>query len=81
MDSNLKYVGFAGVKKHWSKNGVKELQQSAMVVYGIAKLITRTVSKTLESMKKALLAEWKRKLKVVESQKMAALNTAKATVL
>ena len=57
MDSNLKYAGFAGVKKHWSKNGVKELQQSAMVVYGIAKLITRTVSKTLESMKKALLAE------------------------
>jgi len=80
-DSNLKYIGLAGAKTATDQmEGGEELQQSAMVAYGLAKPITGTVSKTSEAMKQAMLAERKRKLKVVEPGKKAASKTAKATV-
>jgi len=80
-DSNLKYVGLAGAKTATDQmEGGEELQQSAMVAYGLAKPITETVSKTSEAMKQAMLAERKRKLKVVEPGKKTASKTAKATV-
>lgn len=80
-DSNLKYVGLAGAKTATDQmEGGEELQQSAMVAYGLAKPITGTVSKTSEAMKQAMLAERKRKLKVVEPGKKAASKAAKSTV-
>ena len=80
-DSNLKYVGLAGAKTATDQmEGGEELQQSAMVAYGLAKPITETVSKTSEAMKQAMLAERKKKLKVVEPGKKAASKSAKATV-
>ena len=80
-DSNLKYVGVAGAKTATDQlEGGEELQQSAMVAYGLAKPITGTVSKTSEAMKQAMLEEHKRKLKVVEPGKKAASKTAKTTV-
>lgn len=80
-DSNLKYVGLAGAKTATDQmEGGEELQQSVMVAYGISEPITGTVSKTSEAMKQAMLAERKRKLKVVEPGKKAVSKTAKATV-
>ena len=80
-DSNLKYVGLAGAKTATDQiEGGEELQQSAMVAYGLAKPITGTVSKTSEAMKQAMLAERKRKLKVVEPGKKVASNAAKKKV-
>ena len=80
-DSNLKYVGLVGAKTTTDQlEGGEELQQSAMVSYGIAKPIVGTVSKTSGAMKQAMLAERKRKLKVVESGKMAPSKVAKSTV-
>ena len=80
-DSNLKYVGLAGVKTATDQmEGGEEIRDSAMVAYGIAKPIVGTVSKTSEAMKQAMLAERKRKLKVVEPGKKAASKVAKSTV-
>lgn len=80
-DSNLKYVGLAGAKTTTDQmEGGEELQQSAMVAYGIAKPITGTVSKTSEAVKQAMLAERKRKLKVVEPGKKAASKATKGAV-
>ena len=80
-DSNLKYVGLAGAKTATDQmEGGEEIQQSAMVAYGIAKPIVGTVSKTSEAMKQAMLAERKRKLKVVEPGKKAASKATKTTV-
>lgn len=80
-ESNLRYVGLAGAKTATDQmEGGEELQQSAMVAYGLAKPITETVSKTSEAMKQAMLAKRKRKLKVVEPGKKTASKTAKATV-
>ena len=80
-DSKLKYVGLAGAKTATDQvEGGEELQQSAMVAYGIAKPITGTVSKTSEAMKQAMLAERKRKLKVVEPGKKAASKATKGAV-
>ena len=79
--SNLKYVKFAGVKTATDQmEGGEELQQSAMVAYGLAKPITGTVSKTSEAMKQAMLAERKRKLKVVEPGKKATSKATKGAV-
>lgn len=80
-DSNLKYVGLAGAKTATDQmEGGEELQQSGMVAYGIAKPITGTVSKASEAMKQAMLAERKRKLKVVEPGKKAASKATKGAV-
>lgn len=80
-DSNLKYAGLAGVKTATDQmEGGEEIRDSAMVAYGIAKPIVGTVSKTSEAMKQAMLAERKRKLKVVEPGKKAASKVAKSTV-
>lgn len=79
-DSNLKYVGLAGVKTATDQmEGGEEVRDSAMVAYGIAKPIVGTVSKTSEAMKQAMLAERKRKLKVVEPGKKTASKVAKDT--
>lgn len=80
-DSNLKYIGLAGAKTAADQmEGGEELQQSAMVAYGLAKPITGTVSKTSEAMKQAMLEARKRKLKVVKPGKKAATKAAKSTV-
>lgn len=80
-DSNLKYVGLAGAKTATDQmEGGEELRESAMVAYGLSKPITGTVSKTSEAMKQAMLAERKRKLKVVEPGKKAVSKSTKATV-
>lgn len=78
-DSNLKFVGLAGAKTatHQMEGG-EEIRESAIVAYGLAKPITGTVSKTSEIMKQVMLAERKRKLKVVEPGKKAA--TVKKTM-
>lgn len=79
--SNLKYAGLAGVKTATDQmEGGEEIRESAIVAYGLAKPITGTVSKTSEAMKQAMLAERKRKLKVVEPGKKAASKVAKSTV-
>ena len=80
-ESTLKYVGFAGVKTATDQmEGGEEVRDSAMVAYGLAKPITGTVSKTSEIMKQVMLAERKRKLKVVEPGKQVASKAAKSTV-
>lgn len=80
-DSNLKYVGHAGVKTATDQmEGGEEVRDSAMVAYGIAKPIVGTVSKTSEAMKQAMLVERKRKLKVVEPRKKTASKVAKSTI-
>jgi len=79
-DSNLKYVGLAGAKTATDQmEGGEELQQSAMVAYGVSKPITSTVSKTSEAMKQAMLEQRKKKLKVVEPAKKVVNQTAKKT--
>ena len=79
--SNLKYAGLAGVKTATDQmEGGEEVRDSAMVAYGLAKQISGTVSKTSEAMKQVMLAERKRKLKVVEPGKKAASKVAKSTV-
>lgn len=75
-NTGMKELGAAGVKTATDQlEGGEELQQAAMVAYELTRPVSDTVGKSSDWMKQELLAQRKRRLKVVDTPKTAVKQT------
>lgn len=74
--TGIKELGMAGAKTATDQlEGGEELQQATMVAYELARPVYGTVEKSSDFMKQELLAQRKRRLKVVDAPKTSVKQT------
>ena len=75
-NTGIKELGMAGAKTATDQlEGGEELQQATMVAYELARPVYGTVEKSSDFMKQELLAQRKRRLKVVDTPKTTVKQT------
>ncbi|MDD3417681.1 MAG: hydrolase, partial [Lachnospiraceae bacterium] len=78
--SSIKLAGAAGVRVAGSQmEGSEEIEQAAMIAYGVSRPVTGTASKGAELFRQRTLAEKRRRIKQVSSGKKLAKRTVKKT--
>lgn len=78
--STIKLAGAAGVRAAGSQmEGSEEIEQAAMIAYGVSRPVTGTASKGAELFRQRSLAEKRKKIKQVASGKKLARKAVKKT--